>query len=88
MGKHALRSGICSSFMRSPMTPHFSDAPAVPSKSQGEEGICHGGADNDKFSALKMTGDTSITVDCEICPHGNCALVGKVFMPTCANHVD
>ena len=67
IGKHVLRSCICSSFTHSPMTPHFSDAPAVPSKSQGEEGTCYGdeNTDNEKFSALKTTGDTS-TDDCAI----------------------
>ena len=55
IGKHVLRSCIGSSFTHSPMTPHFSEAPAVPSKSQGEEGTCHGDGNSDieKFSALK-----------------------------------
>ena len=54
--------------MRSPMTPHLSDAPAVPSKSQEEEGICHGDAatDNEQLNASKLTGNTSTTDDCAI----------------------
>ena len=47
-------SGICSSFMRPTMTPQFNDAPADPSKSQEEEGICHGGAQYHEIEKLNM----------------------------------
>ena len=70
IGKYVLCSGICSSFMRPTMTPQFNEAPADPSKSQEEEGICHGGAQYHEIEKLKMHasklfGDTS-TDDCAI----------------------
>ena len=55
--------------MRPTMTPQFNDAPAVPSKSQEEEGICHGSAqyaiEKLNMHASKLFGDTS-TDDCAI----------------------